>query len=150
MRPILIILFLFVVAGCSSIPTTQVDSRLNEWRNGSIDDLVKFWGLPTRQLKLGENHIAEWVNQLDKDSNVAVSVGGGSYGRRSSIGLGVNLFNLGGEQETCQRQVTYTAEGVILKIIWSGDSDYCYKLTPDRQKILQKLKAVKKQQSKTE
>lgn len=144
MRIFLLISILLMFTGCASIPAPQVDSRLQQWREGSIDDLVKFWGLPNRQLELGENHIAEWINQLDKDSNVAVSLGGGSWGRNSSIGLGVTLFNLGGGHEVCQRQVTYTKEGVILKIIWSGDKDYCYKLTPDREQILIKQQAVQK------
>jgi hypothetical protein len=135
---------IIIVAGCASMPAPKVDNRLQQWRGVSIDDLVTFWGLPIRQVQLAENHIAEWINQLDKDGNVAVSVGGGNWGRHSSIGIGLTLFNLGGGHEVCQRQVTYTPEGVILKIIWSGDNDYCYELTPDREEILQKQQQVQK------
>ncbi len=119
------------------MPAPQVDSRILVWQSVKIEELVKYWGLPTRQSKIGETHVAEWINQKSSNSNTAISVGTGSYGSHSSIGLGLTLFNIGGGDEVCQRQVSYTVAGDITRIIWSGDTDFCFELTPDKDKVYQ-------------
>ncbi len=134
----------FLITGCASMPAPQVDSRIKAWQGVKIDELVKFWGLPTRQSKIGETHVAEWIHEKRSNSNTAVSVGTGSYGRHSSIGLGLTLFNLGGGEEVCQRQVSYTTDGDIQSIIWSGDTDFCFELTPDRNLVLKKQQSIEK------
>jgi hypothetical protein len=135
-------LALLLLSGCASMPAPQVDSRILVWKNVKIDELVKYWGLPNRQSKIGESHVAEWINQKSSDSNTAISVGTGSYGSNSSIGLGLTLFNIGGGDEVCQRQVTYSIKGDILNIIWSGDTDFCFELTPDKNIVYVEPKAA--------
>jgi len=129
---VLIVGSMLILSGCASMPAPQVDSRILVWKSVKIDELVKYWGLPNRQSKIGESHVAEWINQKSSNSNTAISLGTGSYGRNSSIGLGLTLFNLGGGDDVCQRQVTYNIKGDILNIIWSGDTDFCFELTPDK------------------
>lgn len=139
MRVILFV-FLFMLCSCSTIPRVQVEDRIQAWKVTTIENLVKFWGLPTKQQKMSENSIAEWDNKINEPGNSAVSIGGGSYGRHLSLGLGFTFNDLGGEKDYCQRQVTFDDNGNILNIIWKGDQDYCYQITPDYQTVQNNIK----------
>ncbi len=130
MRTILLVL-IFMLSACSSIPRAQVEDRIQSWKVSTIENLVKYWGLPAKQQKLANNSVAEWVNKLDEPGNSAVSIGGGSYGRHLSLGLGFTFNALGGKKDYCLRQVAFDEKGHILSITWKGDQDYCYQLTPD-------------------
>ncbi len=136
MHKLLILMSLFLSA-CSSIPQNQVDERLLAWKNTSIDEIIKYWGLPTKQNKINGRYYAEWVNQQRDQGNTSVSIGTGHLSSRSSVGFGVTLFDLGGSNDVCSRSVEYNEVGLVLEINWNGNQDYCFSLTPDRNKILE-------------
>ncbi len=141
MMKILILIFTFFLTACASIPKAQVEDRLQLWKASNMDELVKFWGLPVKQQQLGRNNVAEWENKLNEAGNSSVRIGGGSYGRHSSIGLGFIFSDLGGKKGYCKRQVSFDKNGKILSISWKGDGDYCYQITPDREAVLKNVKS---------
>lgn len=120
-----------ILMGCTSIPADQVNSRMNAWIGLKIDDLIKYWGLPSNQREVDNIQYAEWVNRSSEPGNATVSVGTGHRSRSSSIGLGLTLFDLGGTDDVCSRLVTYDSVGIVTKISWQGTSNYCFKITPD-------------------
>jgi len=131
MHKLLIIVSLFLSA-CSSIPQTQVDDRIFAWKDASIDELIKYWGLPTKQHKINGRFYAEWVNQQDESGNAAVSIGSSRLSSRTSVGFGVTLFDLGMSNDVCSRTVEYDDLGVVIDINWNGNQVYCFNLTPER------------------
>jgi len=126
------------LSACSSIPPTQVDDRIFAWKEASIDQLIKYWGLPTKQHKINGRVYAEWVNQQNDSGNTAISVGADHLSSRTSVGFGVTLFDLGQSNDVCSRTVEYDELGVVLDINWNGNQDYCFNLTPDRSKLIPK------------
>jgi hypothetical protein len=127
--------------GCTSIPINQVDDRIHAWKNASIEQVIKYWGVPTKQQEIGGNFYAEWLNKESSPGNTAVSLGSGSHSRHSSIGFGLTLFDLGGTDDVCSRIVTYDKNGTVTDVSWKGTQDYCFEITPDREKIL-RAKAI--------
>lgn len=132
---------LFLVSACSSIPKEQVDTRLAAWQGKDINTVIQFWGLPTKQQEVDDQRYAQWLNKKSEKGNTAVSVGTGTSGRRSSIGIGLTLFELGGSEEKCERLLTYDSSGKVTKIKWQGDHSYCLELTPDYVTVMAKRKA---------
>jgi len=132
----LLLVLCFLLAGCSNVPVNQVNDRLQSWKASSIEDVVKYWGVPTKQQQINGKSYAEWLSKETTKGNTAVSVGTGSFSRHSSIGLGLTLFDLGGSDNVCSRTVTYDNSGQITDIRWTGDKNYCYEITPDRAEIL--------------
>jgi len=126
----------FLLVGCSNIPVNQVNDRLQAWKATSIEDVIKYWGIPNKQQEINGTSYAEWLSKENTKGNTAVSLGTGSFSRHSSIGLGLTLFDLGGSDNVCSRTITFDSGGRISEIRWTGDKDYCYALTPDRVKIL--------------
>jgi len=132
----LLLLLSLLVSGCSNIPLNQVNDRLQSWKASSIEDVIKYWGLPSKQQQINGKSFAEWINKESSPGNTSVSVGTGSFSRHSSIGLGLTLFDLGGSDDVCSRIVAYDSSSKITEIRWTGDKDYCYKITPDRVVVL--------------
>lgn len=129
------------IVSCASIPPEQVDQRLQAWQGQHIDELIKYWGLPTKQSQVEDKRYAEWINKSSEPGNASVSIGTGSRGRNSSIGIGLTLFELGGTDDACSRLVTYGANGTVNKISWQGTNNYCFEVTPDYQKIANNQKS---------
>ncbi|MET1254093.1 hypothetical protein [Aliikangiella maris] len=133
-KPAYVLFFSFLVlilTGCTSIPPQQINDRMNAWRGINIDELIKFWGLPTKQTEANGKKYAEWLNQTSEQGNTSVSIGTGHRGSHTGIGIGLSLFNLGGNDDACSRLVTYTPSGMVTDISWQGTGKYCYELTPD-------------------
>jgi hypothetical protein len=130
-----ITLIAFVLLGCTSIPVEQVNNKINAWNGLNIEELIKYWGLPSNQRQIGEKYYAEWLNKSSEPGNLAVSVGTGTYGRNSAIGIGLSLFDLGGTDDSCSRLVTYDSSNIVIEISWQGTNDFCYKITPELSKI---------------
>jgi hypothetical protein len=120
-----------LLLGCSSIPKSEVNARIQAWQSQNLSEIVKFWGLPSRQYQLNGFEYAEWKNQLTEEGNSAISIGSGRSSRNSGIGLGFTLFNLGGDEKHCLRQVKADPQGRVLEIIWRGDHTFCHKMTPE-------------------
>jgi len=130
-------LFLIILlSSCSSIPVEQVNDRLQAWKNSDIDQIIKYWGVPTKKQEVNGIYYAEWLNKESEKGNAAVSIGTGSRSRHSSFGFGLTLFDLGGTDDVCSRIVTYNETGKVVKIIWKGTKDFCYELTPDKNTII--------------
>jgi len=132
----LVALCLFLTA-CTSIPTEQVDNRVNAWKNANIEGVIKYWGVPSKKQEINGTFYAEWLNKESTPGNAAISVGSGSYSRNSSIGFGLSLFDLGGTDDVCSRIVTYNKNGRVTNISWKGTQNYCFDITPDRNQIMQ-------------
>ncbi len=130
--------------GCSSIPKEQVNLKINDWKGQNIDELIKYWGLPSNQRQVGDKFYAEWINKSSEPGNVSVSVGGGRSSRHSGIGIGLSLFDLGGTDDACSRLVTYDETNMVSDISWQGTNDYCFEVTPDLSKILENQKQVQR------
>lgn len=124
------------LAACTSIPITQVNDRIHAWKNANIEQLIKYWGVPTKKQEISGNYYAEWLNKESTPGNTAISIGSGSHSRHSSIGFGLTLFDLGGTDDVCSRIVTYDKNGSVTDISWKGTQNYCYQITPDRSQIL--------------
>lgn len=120
---------------CTSIPTEQVNSRLSDWKGKNIDEVIKYWGLPTKQHQVGDKHYAEWLNKSSEPGNASVSLGTGHHGRSGGIGIGLTLFDFGSTDNACSRLLTYDGSGKVTQITWQGTNDYCYELTPDLAKV---------------
>ncbi len=131
----IIILFLSLSA-CSSIPIEQINDRIQAWKNTNIDQLIKYWGIPSKKQEINGIFYAEWLNKESDPNNTAITVGTGSYSRYRSIGLGLTLFDFGGTDDVCSRMVTYDDEGYVIDVSWKGTRDYCYKITPVQNKII--------------
>ncbi|MGX5202562.1 hypothetical protein [Aliikangiella sp. IMCC44632] len=120
-----------ILLGCTSLPKAQVEQRIQAWKSQNLTEIVKYWGLPSKQYQLNDLEYAEWKNQLSEEGNSAISIGSGRSSRSTSIGLGFTLFNLGGGEKHCLRQISADANGKVLEIIWRGDHAFCHKLTPE-------------------
>lgn len=131
----LVALCLFLTA-CTSIPTEQVNDRVSAWKTTNIEEVIKYWGVPSKKQEINGTFYAEWLNKESTPGNTAISVGSGSHSRHSSIGFGLTLFDLGGTDDVCSRIVTYDKNGMVTDISWKGTQDYCYEITPDREQIL--------------
>ena len=125
---------------CVSVPVEQVDSRIGAWNGKHIDEIIKYWGLPSNQKQVGDKHYAEWINHSSEPGNASVSIGTGSHSRHSSVGIGFTLFDLGGSDDACSRLVTYSGSGNVTAISWQGTRDFCYEITPDLAVIESKTK----------
>ncbi|WP_444997645.1 hypothetical protein [Aliikangiella sp. IMCC44359] len=134
-----------LLSGCTSIPISQVNDRLNAWKGMHIDDLIKYWGLPSKQTQTTSKYYAEWLNRSNEPGNASVSIGTGHLGRNSAIGIGLSLFELGGSDDACSRLITYNDNGVVTDISWQGTQDYCYQLTPELSQIQANQKSRKTQ-----
>jgi|GEM_PF-1259947 len=130
-KTMLLGLLCLIVSGCTSIPVEQVDSRIGAWNGQPIDELIKYWGLPSNQRKVGDKNYAEWLNRSSEPGNASVSIGTGSHSGHSSIGIGLTLFDLGGKDDQCSRLVTYNDDGKVIQIQWQGTRDYCFNITPE-------------------
>jgi len=142
MKKLTIILILSLTA-CTNIPVNQVNDRLQAWKTTNIDDVIKYWGIPSRQQEISGKLYAEWINEENNPGNTAISLGSSSFGRRSSIGFGLTLFELGGSNDACSRLVTYSEDGNIIEISWKGSKNYCYEITPDRYKMFSNTETIK-------
>jgi hypothetical protein len=127
----LVLLFTLTLLGCSSIPIEQVNNRISEWKGLNIDELIKYWGLPSNQRQIGDKNYAEWLNKSNEPGNLAISLGSATRNRHTGIGIGLSLFDLGGTDDSCSRLVTYDSSNTVLEISWQGTKKYCYELTPD-------------------
>ncbi|TQV85020.1 hypothetical protein [Aliikangiella coralliicola] len=143
-NPLLMIFGAFVLSACTSIPIEQVDGRISAWKGLHIDELVKYWGLPSNQRQVGDKHYAEWVNQSSEPGNTAVTIGTGRHSRHSAIGVGFTLFDLGGKDDACSRLVTHTEAGLVTDISWQGTQNYCFEITPDLSKVRENKAVVQK------
>ena len=132
---IVIFTSIVLLSACSSIPIEQVNGRIAAWKGQHIDELIKYWGLPSKQRKVGEKHYAEWLNKSSEPGNTAVTIGTGSRSRHTGIGIGLTLLDLGGKDDECSRLVTYADDGIVVDITWQGTNDYCFELTPDLGKV---------------
>jgi hypothetical protein len=133
---ILLVMIIFSLTSCTSIPIEQVNQRIKAWETSSLKEIIKYWGVPTKTSKVNEINYAEWVNTMKQQSNSSISIGSGTRIGDGAVGIGVNLFELGSSKDQCSRVVSYTQNGKILGISWQGTQDFCYELTPDRAKIL--------------
>lgn len=136
-RIIVVSILCLGAAACTSIPINQVNDRINEWKNTDIEQLIKYWGVPTKKQEISGNFYAEWLNKESSPGNTAISVGSGSHSRHSSIGFGLTLFDLGGSDDVCSRIVTYDEKGMVTDISWKGTQNYCFEITPDRGQVMQ-------------
>jgi len=132
---LLISLSFLALSSCTSIPVEQVNNKINAWKGLNIDELIKYWGLPSNQRQVGDKFYAEWLNKSSEPGNLSVSVGTGTRSRHTGIGIGLSLFDLGGSDDTCSRLVTYDASDTVIEISWQGTNDYCYELTPELTKV---------------
>ena len=124
------------LTACSSIPINQVNDRLQAWKNTTIEQVIKYWGVPTKKQEIGGSFYAEWLNKESSPGNTAISIGSGSHSRHSSIGFGLTLFDLGGTDDVCSRIVTYDKNGAVIDVSWKGTQNYCYEITPDRNQVI--------------
>ncbi len=131
----IIILYLSLTA-CTSIPIEQVNNRIDAWNNTNIKQLIKYWGVPTKQQEISGIYYAEWLNKESSPGNTAISIGSGSHSRHSSIGFGLTLFDLGGTDDVCSRIVTYDKNDTVTDISWKGTQNYCFEITPDRNQVM--------------
>jgi len=131
-----IFLLFFTLTACSSIQLQEVDDRLQAWKQNDITQIIKYWGIPTKQHEINGKFYAEWLNKESGDSNTAVSIGTGTRSRHTSIGLGLTLFEFGGTDDVCSRTVTYSEDGSIIEISWKGTKDFCYEITPDLNQVM--------------
>ena len=123
------------LTGCGSIPLEQVEQRISAWHGAPIEDLIKFWGLPSKKQLVNGQAYAEWLNRSSEPGNTSLSIGTNSHSRHSGIGIGVNLFDLGGTDDECSRLVAYDEKGKVTQITWTGTREFCFKLTPERKSI---------------
>jgi hypothetical protein len=130
-----ILLLISSLPGCVSVPVATVNERIKAWESSSYQQLLKYWGLPSKTTVVDQIHYAEWVNLEHDEGNSSVSVGSGTRIGRGSIGIGLTLFQLGGSEDKCSRVVRYQENGKIIDISWKGTQDFCFKLTPDKAKI---------------
>lgn len=128
------------LSSCASIPLESVNNRINAWKSSPIEDLIKYWGVPSKSKLVNGINYSEWVNEENESGNTSLSIGSGTSSRHSALGIGVTLFNLGGEENSCSRLVSYQENGKIIEITWKGTQDFCFKLTPDREEILARRK----------
>jgi len=138
MRFIPVLLTMLVISACSSVPPDEVNRRITAWQGIQIDELIRYWGLPTRKQKIDGRRYAEWTNRSSEPGNTSLSIGTGSRSRHSAIGIGVTLFDLGGSDDVCSRLVEYDQQGKVIRIQWSGTAELCYRLTPERSKVTAK------------
>ena len=40
------------LAACTSIPITQVNDRIHAWKNVNVEQLIKYWGVPTKKQEI--------------------------------------------------------------------------------------------------
>lgn len=139
-----IIVFLLLLFGCSSIPAAQINDRMNGWSGVHINQLIKYWGLPSSQREVAGENYAEWLNRSSEPGNAAVSIGTGSHSRHSSIGIGITMLSLGAKENSCSRLVIYDDDGIVKQISWQGTQDFCYEITPDIS-VIRKNKALMEQ-----
>lgn len=130
-----IVFLVCFLPGCVSVPVATVNERIKAWESSSYEQLLKYWGLPSKTTVSNQIHYAEWVNLEHEEGNSSVSIGSGSRIGRGSIGIGLTLFQLGGSDDKCSRVVRYQKNGKIIDISWKGTQDFCFKLTPDKAKI---------------
>ncbi|TQV75266.1 hypothetical protein FLL45_10040 [Aliikangiella marina] len=128
------------IVSCASVPPEKVDERLRAWQGLHIDQLITYWGLPTKQSQVEDKRYAEWINKSSEPGNASVSIGTGSRSRNSAIGIGLTLFDLGGTDDACSRLVTYSPTGTVTQISWQGTNNYCFEVTPDFQKVMKQQK----------
>lgn len=121
--------------GCASIPKEQVDNRIGAWNGHNIEEIIKYWGLPTKQHQVGDKHYAEWLNKSSEPGNTSVSIGTGRHSRSGGLGIGLTLFDLGSTDDACSRLLTYDDSGKVTNISWQGTNNYCFELTPDLAEI---------------
>ncbi len=126
---------IFILAGCTSIPIADVNQRINSWQSASFDQIIQYWGLPSKTTQVNDIYYAEWSHTEHQQGNSSVSVGSGTRIGNGAIGIGFTLFQLGGSDDTCNRTIRYRKSGEVIDIRWQGDQDFCYKLTPDRAEI---------------
>jgi len=131
-----ILLLILALTACTSIPVDQVDNRIHSWRNTNIEQVIKYWGVPTKKQELNGKFYAEWLNKESSPSNSAITLGSGSHSRNSSIGFGLTLFDLGGSDDVCSRIVTYDDKGYVTDVSWKGTQNYCFEITPDRNQVM--------------
>jgi len=143
-RLVFIFMIAAIVSSCASIPSEQVDSRVKGWLGVNIDELIKYWGLPSNQRQVADQKYAEWLNRSSEPGNAAVSIGTGTRSRHSGIGIGLTLFDLGGSDDVCSRLVRYNQAGMVTEISWQGTKKYCLEITPDREKIRQNKAKIEK------
>ncbi len=134
-KVLMIIALIFLVSACSSIPKAQVDDRILAWKGQHIDELIKLWGLPSKQNKVGDKNYAEWLNKSSEPGNTAISIGTGTHNRSSALGIGFTLFDLGAKDDQCSRLVIYDSEGIVSEINWQGTHNFCFEITPDLNKV---------------
>jgi len=147
MKKFAIILILSLTA-CTNIPINQVNDRFSAWQSATIDEVIKYWGVPSKKQDISGKLYAEWLSEEHTSGNTALSVGSRSFGRHSSFGIGLTLYELGGSDDACSRLVTYLENGNVVDISWKGSKDYCYEVTPDRNEII-KNQAVMSQKQQT-
>ena len=140
-KKLLLVALPLILAGCSTVPVEQVNNRLAAWKGQHIDQVIKYWGLPSKQRQVGQKHYAEWINKSSEPGNAAISIGTGTRSRHSGIGIGFTLFDIGSTDDACSRLVTYEDNGMVSEISWQGTNDFCFKITPDLGDI-RKNKAV--------
>jgi len=135
-----------LVPSCTQIPIEKVNLKISAWKGTNINELIKYWGLPTNQRQVGDKHYAEWLNKSSEPGNVSISVGSGRHSRHSGIGIGLSLFDLGGNDDACSRLVTFDNSNTVTEISWQGTNDFCYQITPDLSQILMNKEDVGKQE----
>ena len=142
LRPISLVIMISMIIGCTSIPIAEVNQRFTQWESSTIDEIIKYWGVPTKTQKVNGTSYAEWINKESEPGNTSISVGSGTHSRNSSIGIGFTLFDLGGTDDLCSRIVTYQDNGQVLKVVWKGTQEFCFELTPDLLEVRAASKAI--------
>jgi len=139
---IIFLILLFSLTACSSVPIQQLNDRLQTWKQSDINQIIKYWGVPSKKKEINGRFYAEWLNKESTPNNTAVSIGTGTRSRNTSIGLGLTLFDFGGTDDVCSRTVSYNEDGSIIEINWKGTKDFCYEITPDRNQVLMNKKIM--------
>lgn len=129
-----LVVLILTLAGCASMSPAQVDAKMRSWEGLHINELMNAWGPPTNQYEAAGKQYFSWTSQERPSGNASPSVGvsAGSYGGHMGISLGT-VFSTGNSgPQMCVRSAELDASGKVSSIRWSGDPDYCDKVTPRR------------------
>jgi hypothetical protein len=108
LRPLLLLLGVLAVAGCSSTPKVDWNARIGVY---TYDQAVMELGPPDRTTQLSDgSRVADWFER--RGSTMSVGVGTGFYGPRSGVAVGQTV-RPGGAGVFLR--LTFDAAGVLVR-----------------------------------
>lgn len=115
-----------LLTGCSTIPL--MDDMMNSWVGAPLEEVVMQWGLPNREIRLGDKRMYQW----DRSATVVMPTYSTSVTTGSATAVGNQAFgnalttttNSGGAWLgfSCERILLVNEGNTIEKVSYKGNN----------------------------